>query len=156
MERTYYPSIKRVILFFYIAPAIAWLVGIGAASIEHFVRGEPIASFDWVGFLTFWIIWAGLRALSDGLRAERLAIKITPASISGPLVVGKAVPIPFTQIDYQKTLNPGLFARIFSPNRIYSLSKDQISVPEAILEPEQVSEIWSIIKEKEAQHQVKK
>jgi len=151
MERIYYPSIKRVILFFYIAPAIAWLVGIGAASIEHFVRGEPIASFDWVGFLTFWIIWAGLRALSDGMRAERLAIKITPASISGPLVVGKAVPIPFAEIDYQKTLQPGIFTKIFSPNTIYSLSKDQISIPKALLQPEQVSEIWSIIKD--AQHQ---
>jgi hypothetical protein len=147
MERIYYPSIKRVILLFYIAPALAWLIGTGAASIERFVLGKPIASFDWVGFLTFWIIWAGLSALSDGLRAERLAIKITPTTISGPLIVGKAVPIPFAEIDYQKTLNPGIFAKIFSPKRIYSLSKDQISIPEWLLQPEQVSEIWSIIKD---------
>jgi hypothetical protein len=145
MERIYYPSIQRVILYVYVTPAIAWLLGFCTLSLIRFIRGFGMTNFDWVTFMFFWLGWIILHILGDGLRAERLAIKITSTTIAGPLAVGKAEPIPFDEIDYQETFKSVLFGKIFANKRIYSLAGDQISIREILFSPQQVSE-WAVIK----------
>jgi hypothetical protein len=146
MERTYYPSMQRVLLYVYVTPAVAWLFGFCTFSLVRFIRGLGVTNFNWIAFISFWLAWVVLHILSDGLRAERLAIKITPTTIEAPLVVGRAEPIPFDKIDYQKTFKPVLFGKIFANKRIYSLAGNQISIREILFSPQQVSEIWAIIK----------
>lgn len=150
MERTYYPSMQRVVLYVYVTPAIAWFLGFCTLSLIRFIRGFGMTNFDWGTFMFFWFGWVILHILSDGLRAERYAIKITPTAIAGPLAVGKAEPIPFDKIDYQKTLKPSLFEKLFANKHIHSLTGDQISIHEIYFQPQQVSEIWSVINN--AQH----
>jgi hypothetical protein len=145
MERTYYPSIPKVMVIFYILPGAGWLFGYGIRVLVDFVRGSSLMSFNWAPFLGFWVAWAGLRALSDGFRAERLAIKITKVSISGPIAVGRAEPIQFDEIDYQKTFKANSFLSRLRGKRVYSLDGDQISVQEVLFQAEQVAEIWAAL-----------
>jgi len=150
MERIYHPSMRRVILFRYVAPVVACGMGLGTVAALRLIRGEP-ANFNWTLFTSFLVALTGWRLLGDGLRAERFAIKITPAAISGPIAVGRAEPIPFNEIDFQRTFKPGSFAKTFLSRRVYSVAGDQIFIDEWLFPPRQVSEIWSTLER--AQHQ---
>jgi hypothetical protein len=92
MERIYYPSMQRVILFIYAAPVVVCGIGFVITTTIQFIRGEE-THFNWVLFTSFMVAWTVLRLLSDGLRAEKLAIKLTPTAISGPIAAGRAEPI---------------------------------------------------------------
>jgi hypothetical protein len=150
MERIYYPSMRRVILFIYAAPVVVVGIGFVVTATIQLIRGEEI-HFNWEFFTSFTVVWIGMRLLSDGLRAERLAIKITPTAISGPIAVGRAEPIPLNEIDFQRTFNQNLFARTFLTRRVYSLAGDQVLFHELLFQPRHVSEIWSIIENAQRQ-----
>lgn len=150
MERIYYPSMRRVILFIYAAPVVVVGIGFVVTATIQLIRGEEI-HFNWEFFTSFTVVWIGMRLLSDGLRAERLAIKITPTAISGPIAVGRAEPIPLNEIDFQRTFNQNLFARTFLTRRVYSLAGDQVLFHELLFQPQHVSEIWSIIENAQRQ-----
>jgi hypothetical protein len=145
MERAYYPSLSKVIKFHYLIPAVGYLLVYVTTVIVDFLRGSSLSSFDWVPFLGVWLAHAGLYALSDGLRAERFAVKITGTAISGPIAVGRAEPIQFDEVDYQKTFNSDSFMNKNHGNRVYSIHGDQIFIHENLFQPEQVSEIWATL-----------
>jgi hypothetical protein len=153
MERTYYPSIPKAILFnlaLFLAPEIGYLLGYGIRALIDFAQGSSPMSFDWVilwVLLAFCVIGAGLRIWSDGLRGERLAIKLTETSIAGPVVVGRAEPIQFDEIDYQKTFKANSFLSRLRGKRVYSLDGDQITINEVLFEPEQVAKIWAALEQ---------
>jgi hypothetical protein len=153
MERTYYPSIPKAILFnlaLYLAPEIGYLLGYGIRALVDFIQGSSPMSFDWVVLwvlLAFCVIWSGLRIWSDGIRGERLAIKLTETSIAGSVVVGRAEPIQFDDIDYQKTFKANSFLGKLRGKRVCSFEGDQIAINEVLFTPEQVAEIWAALEQ---------
>jgi hypothetical protein len=147
MIRTYTPSLSRAIKTQYLTPAAGYLLGYFAVEIIGLFRSSNLTGFDWVAFLLFWLADAGLRALAHGIRAERYTLQVTDTSISGAILVGRAEPILFDEIDYQKTFKTGPFANWLKNHRVFSLQGDQIIIPEALFEPEQVAEIWKTLEQ---------
>jgi len=138
MERVYYPNTRRVIFFNYLLLPIGWLLGFSVRAIVDLINDIPIAHLNWVSFITACLTWMGLNIFIKGLSGQRLAIKITPSAISGPIAVGRDEPIPVNLIDFEKT---------HKKKQIWSIRGDQISFDSNLFDPKDVSEIWGIIDE---------
>jgi hypothetical protein len=83
-----------------------------------------------------WILGVVIITVTQGFRGEMLAIKIRPTSIYGPMKVGRDMPIPFDEIDFEKTRKQ---------KRIYSIQGDQIRFDESLFDADDVTEIWKMI-----------
>jgi hypothetical protein len=82
--------------------------------------------------------------LRDGVLGKNLAIKITSSAIAGPIQVGRAEPIYFNEIDYERTRKK---------KRIYSIRGDQIRFEKILFDPKDVAEIWRTVYQAEGKPQ---
>jgi hypothetical protein len=138
MERVFYPFSKRFFRQKYIRPAMFFLFFGFIFGIANVFRGAWPASFILVVALGGWVLSVVITTLTEGFQGEMLAIKIGPTSIYGPMKVGRDMPIPFDEIDYEKTRKQ---------KRICSFRGDQIKFAEALFDPDDVKEIWKAIDE---------
>ena len=150
-ERVFYPSVVRVVFIAYFAPGLALLGGLGFRVLLQINSGQAptVSDWDWGQLFIFWLVWAGLNALVYGLRAERFAIRVTASAIAGPIAVGRAEPIPFVEIDFQKTHQRSWLSKVFNGPRVCSIHGDQIELREWLFRSEQMSDIRSVLREAE-------
>ncbi len=70
MERIYYPSMQRVILFIYAAPVVVCGIGFVITTTIQLIRGEEI-HFNWVLFTSLIVAWIGLRCVKRWLARRK-------------------------------------------------------------------------------------
>jgi hypothetical protein len=151
-ERTYCPSKNKVVWNAYILPAVGAFLVFTVLEIISLVQGQLMPRSNLITLVGFYLSWIGMNILQYGLRAEHLALTVTSSSVAGPVRVGRAVPISFDQIDYQKTLEPKAYVRFLLGKRIFGFEGDQIVVHEALFRPEEISEIWGVIEKAAQEH----
>ncbi|MBL8090921.1 MAG: hypothetical protein JNJ43_11365 [Anaerolineales bacterium] len=143
MEKTYYPSVRKILLHSYLYPSLMWIIGHLAGAAFAFYRKGVFDENDLLRlssflFAIFPIIL--IQGLFQGFTGKLLAIKLTPKSISGPLHVGRDMPIQFSEIDFEKT---------HKTKRICSIHGDELKFEAKLFEEEDVDEIWNVLSKHE-------
>lgn len=138
MEKVYYPSVRKVFLHSYLYPVLSLLaVSLLSAFISYLRKGtfdinDSLVSYFLLAIFPFIFI----QGMINGFTGKLLAIKLTSKSVSGPLHVGRDMPIPFTEIDFEKTRKK---------KRICSIHGDEFKFEEKLFDEEDVKEIWGKI-----------
>ncbi|HET9907244.1 MAG TPA: hypothetical protein VFQ23_11400 [Anaerolineales bacterium] len=143
MERRFYPAAERFFHRRYIQPAISFLITGFIIEIFYLFRGLQPTGFILGNFLGVWFLNIVIITLTEGFRGEMLAIKVTPDSIYGPIRVGRDMPIPFNEIDFEKTRKM---------KGIHSIHGDEIRFETALFSSNDVAETWTIIDKFEQKH----
>ncbi len=136
MERIYYPSPKKFFNERYIYPAIWFcLVWLAFMFLNVFIQSQSLSAML-ATYPFVWILIILTNIVIEGFRGDRLAIKLTRDSIYGPIKVGRDMPIPFNEIDFEKTRKK---------KRFCSIQGDEIKFEQRLFDPEDVAEIWKTI-----------
>ena len=114
--------------------AIGTLIGMAVGS----VRGIAISETNWISLLSFLSAGIMLSLFEIGFGVKARGIKITPTSIYGPVNPGRDMPIPFDEIDFEKTRKK---------KRVYSIHGDALLLDASLFAPDDVAEIWKAIDE---------
>lgn len=143
MEQIYYPSIRKVFLHNYLYPILSLIATNLLSTIIIYLRKGEFDINDSVRVSSFFLAILPLiliQGLINGFTGKLLAIKLTSKSVSGPLHVGRDMPIPFNEIDFEKTRKT---------KRICSIHGDEFKFEEKLFDEEDVEEIWNTLKKHE-------
>jgi hypothetical protein len=144
METIYFPSRSKVLVQRYLMPSILWLFAQTAAALIVFFRDGTPVEWSWKGSLFIGMVMmgmAGIEILWNFPWATRFAIRLTPGSFYGPLLVGRDEPIQFNEIDYERTLHTMRFGEPVPPTLVYSVHGDKMQIHASLFEEDDLAEI---------------
>lgn len=142
LERTYIPSVRRLLLVNYLLPIAAAMFGVVISYVPELLQGIDVNWRSSVSVLEAYLLAATVaNLLLIGLNRDWFAIKIDAETISGPALFGGRKSIRRTEIDQKKTAQQSGVAKLLGSRQVSDTCGNNISLSGLYFSSEQINEI---------------